>query len=79
MKKLTITVLLIMIVFVSFGQGLEPKYHKLVSGFIDCIKNQKREKLADHVSYPLKRDYPLPDVKTKQAFLNRYDEIFDAY
>lgn len=79
MKKLTITLLLTLSFFVVFGQGLEPQYHKLVQDFIDDVKNQKTEKLAGKVRYPLMRDYPIAEVKTKQAFISRYNEIFDDY
>jgi hypothetical protein len=78
MKKLLFTFILSLSLSVVFGQGLETKYQKPVADFIDCIKNQKREKLADRVSYPLSREYPMPDVKNQQEFLKRFDEIFDA-
>jgi hypothetical protein len=79
MKRLTITLLLTLNFIVVFGQGLEVKYHKVVVDFIDCIKNQKKEELASKVSFPLKRKYPLPEIRTRQAFLSRYNEIFDEH
>lgn len=77
MKRLALTLLLLLNFSIVFGQSLEVKYHQVVLDFIDCIKNQKKEKLADKVRFPLTRKYPLPEIKNKQEFLKRYNEVFD--
>jgi len=77
MKRLAITLLLLLSCSIVFGQSLEVKYHQVVLDFIDCIKNQKKEKLANKVHFPLTRKYPLPEIKNKQEFLKRYNEVFD--
>lgn len=77
MKKLTNTLLLTLICFFVFGQTLDVKYQVAVSGFISAIKSKDVKKLADRTSYPLKRPYPLPSIKSKKDFLTRYKEVFD--
>ena len=62
----------------SFGQDLKPEYQKFVKNFIASVKSNDKEGVAAFISFPLGRDYPIPTVKNKADFLNRYDEIFDA-
>ncbi len=62
--------------FVS-AQDLKPEYQKLIKSFIDNIKNDRKEAIADMISYPLTREYPIPDIKNKTEFVKRYSEIFD--
>lgn len=57
----------------AFGQG-DPK---AIAGFINTVKSHDKQALADKVSYPLRRQYPLPAVNNKQEFLARYNEIID--
>jgi len=77
MRKLTIILILALIFSFSFGQEINKKYLKEISNFIDCFKTQNIEKLSSLISFPLKREYPIPDIKNKQEFLKRYNEIFD--
>ena len=60
-----------------YGQDLKKDYQKLVSNFIDCIKMDKKEKIASMISYPFDREYPIPSIKNKQEFLSRFNDIFD--
>ena len=50
---------------------------KVISDFIDCIKFQKKEKLLTKISFPFEREYPIPAIKNKLEFLERYNEVFD--
>jgi len=36
-----------------------------------------KAKIADLIYYPLRREYPLKDVKDKNDFIKRFDDIFD--
>jgi len=62
----------------TFGQDLKPEYQKFVKSFISNVKSNNKEGVATFISFPLKRDYPIPPVKNKADFLKRYDQIFDA-
>lgn len=79
MKK--INVFLIVLIFsCSFvsAQDLKPEYQKLIKTFISNVKNDKKEAVANMISYPFKREYPIPVIKSKADFVKRYSEIFDA-
>ena len=45
--------------------------------FINLIKNNQRNELAEHTHYPLRRQHPVPNITSKQDFLTRYNEVFD--
>ena len=50
---------------------------KIIKEFIGNIKDQNMEELCNRISFPFERKYPLPDIKSKEEFLNRYHEVFD--
>ena len=78
MKKLILIVFFALSFSPSFGQENDAENLKVITRFIDCIRKNKIEDLAQRVSYPLKRDYPIPMINNKQEFVKRYDQIFDA-
>lgn len=79
MKKVNLFLVLVMVLggFVS-AQTVKPEYQKCIKSFIDTLKSDKKEAISEMVSYPLKREYPIPDVVDKSDFIKRYDEIFDT-
>ncbi|TAE50348.1 MAG: hypothetical protein EAZ89_12225 [Bacteroidetes bacterium] len=77
MKHISITLFLILNLLTAFGQGMAGEQERLVYDFIECIKSQNKEKLMAKISFPFKRQYPIPPIKDKQAFLDRYHEVFD--
>lgn len=69
--------------FVFFGnlagaQDLKPEYQKYIKSFITNVKSDNKVALSELVSYPLKREYPIPDIDDKGEFVKRYSEIFDT-
>ena len=78
MNKLIVTLILSFNLFFVFGQRMNKKNQKVISSFIECIQSQNKEKLSRMISFPLDREYPIPQIKNKQDFFNRYTEIFDA-
>ncbi|MGO4773698.1 hypothetical protein ACEN2I_18755 [Flavobacterium sp. W22_SRS_FK3] len=75
-----IKLLIIGLIFCSsfvFGQDLKPEYQKFIKTFISNVKNDKKEAVANMISYPFKREYPIPAIKNKAEFIKRYSEIFD--
>lgn len=59
------------------GNELEKKYQVFVSKFIDFVKANNKEGIANLISYPFYREYPIPSIKNKQEFCSRYNDIFD--
>ena len=78
MKKLIYITLVIFSVTSMSGQELKKEYQKFIQTFIDNVKGDKKEAIANIISYPLKRENPIPSIKNKTEFIKRYSEIFDA-
>jgi hypothetical protein len=78
MKKLIYITLVIFSVTSMSGQELKKEYQKFIQTFINNVKGDKKEAIANMVSYPLKRETPIPSIKNKTEFIKRYSEIFDA-
>jgi hypothetical protein len=76
MKNLFLSLTLFIGICAS-AQGLSAEYKIVIADFVNCFKNNDREKLAERIAYPLKREYPIPSVKNEQDFLKRFDEVFD--
>ena len=62
----------------TFSQDLKPEYQKFIKSFIANVKSNNKEGVAAFISFPLKRETPIPAVKNKADFIKRYDQIFDA-
>ncbi|PSL25858.1 hypothetical protein [Chitinophaga ginsengisoli] len=78
MKKSFIAILLLTLSFLpAFSQDENDEYQKVISDFITCVKQQDKVALSKKIVFPLRREYPLPAIKNKQEFLNRYNEIFN--
>ncbi|WP_233566037.1 hypothetical protein [Flavobacterium sp. 81] len=60
------------------AQDVKADYQKLVKSFIDNVKSDNKEVIADMILYPLEREYPIPDITDKADFVKRYDELFDS-
>ncbi len=60
------------------SQDLKPDYQKFIKAFIENVKEDKKEAVANMTSYPFKREYPIPAIKNKTEFIKRYNEIFDV-
>ncbi|GGF26664.1 hypothetical protein [Flavobacterium limi] len=56
----------------ALGQDLKPEYQKFIKTFISNVKNEKKEAVADIISYPFKREYPIPTINNKTEFIKRY-------
>ncbi|WP_431243506.1 hypothetical protein ACQ9BO_02435 [Flavobacterium sp. P21] len=71
-------ILSILICNYTSAQEASSDYQIFAKRFIENIKDNKKEVLADLVVYPLNREYPIPDILDKSDFIKRYDEVFDA-
>lgn len=63
----------------TFGQnnGLKKEQIQSIQKLINTFKAKDKAKIADLISYPLRRQYPLKDVQNKNDLINRFDDIFD--
>lgn len=49
----------------------------VVNRFIALVRDGEPGRLAEQISFPLRRKYPLPGI-SRDEFIDRYDEILDA-
>ena len=77
MRFLNRIVLCLSLLFTSNTFALEQKYHESVLPVIAAFKAHDKTAIAAHIRYPLKRQYPLPDIKNEAEFISRFDEVFD--
>ena len=76
--KIRIIYLIIFWSQLTFSQDLKPQYQKFIKSFIANVKSNNKEGVAAFISFPLGRDYPIPNVKNKADFIKKYDQIFDV-
>lgn len=78
MKKIHFIILLTLSL-TTFGQDkLSRENIKSINQFVQFIRLNQKEQLADKVNYPIERQYPLPAIKNSLEFIKRYDELFDS-
>jgi hypothetical protein len=70
----------LLIFYSSFiaAQEAKSEYKIFVKRLIENIKNDNKDAIGDKIVYPLKREYPIPDIVNKADFIKRYSEIFDT-
>jgi hypothetical protein len=60
--------------------GLNLEQKKAVPQLINTIKTKNKQKIADLIyQYPIGREYPSKNIKSKSELIQRFDEIFDNY
>lgn len=77
MRNFVLTILFLATGLAAFCQVTDPQKQKPINDFINVIKLQDKEALANLVKFPLKRESPLPAITSKEELIARYDEVFD--
>ena len=76
--KRQITIIALLLVFkMGYTQDLKKENFEIVKTFVDCIKSNDIKKLKTLIDYPLRREYPLSDIKNELEFKEQYNKIFD--
>ena len=78
MKKIHFIVLLNLSLSALGQDNLSRENIKSINQFVQLIRLNQKEQLADKVNYPIERQYPLPSIKNSTEFIHRYDEVFDS-
>jgi len=66
-----------MCLFTINANGLEQEHYAAVETVVEAFKKNNHEMISDLVSYPLLREYPIPPIRSKKEFIERFSEIFD--
>ena len=77
MKYINHILLCLSLLFTSNTFALDQKYQESVLPVITAFADHDKPAIAALISYPLKRQYPIPDIKNEAEFINRFDEVFD--
>jgi hypothetical protein len=77
MLRCLLTIALLLFIVTAHAQKNDPNYAVVAKEFIKKIKLRQQTLIAQDISFPLRRHYPLTDVKSAPEFLKRYSEIFD--
>lgn len=56
---------------------LGPEEMDSIKKLIELFKKVYIEGISNKISYPLDRDYPIPSIRDKEEFIQRFDEVFD--
>lgn len=56
---------------------LEPEETDSIQKLIELFKKVDIEGISNKISYPLDRDYPIPSIRDKEEFIQRFHEVFD--
>ena len=79
MNKATLVVSLFLIVLITTPiQAQEVEALKKVDTFVSYLKAEDIVALAKQVNYPLKRTYPIPDIKNESEFILYFPTLFDS-
>jgi hypothetical protein len=61
-----------------FSQSiLEKKYQDIIRPFWNAVQNNDRKTIIDLIHYPLKRQYPIPQINNNLEMNERYETLFD--
>lgn len=44
---------------------------------IDLFKKKNIEDISQNVNFPLRREYPIPEIKNREQFKQRFNQVFD--
>ncbi|MEJ6617419.1 MAG: hypothetical protein QNL61_10980 [Crocinitomicaceae bacterium] len=76
MKQVLIILAMVIVTF-SHSQELTPQDKTATSNFIEALKVKDLKKLMPFIAFPIKREYPLPDIKNEAELIYRCNEHFD--
>ncbi len=79
MKNSNFSVYVFVMFFLAMASyGLDEQYCGKVQGFIDAVRSGDKYVVADYISFPLGREYPIPPIRNRDEFVERYEEVFDT-
>ena len=48
-----------------------------IENVIELFKTENIDKISSKIDFPLSREYPIPSIKNKEEFKQRFSEVFD--
>ena len=75
--RFLVLVLLIYSSIHAQGEELDVSKKANVNNIISLFKRNNVNDISNMINYPLQRQYPIPDIKNKKEFKQRFSEVFD--
>ena len=77
--KFRLLVLLLLVSKIGYSQSEKLDDYKVanINNIIALFKEKNIDTISDIVSFPLRREYPIPSIKDKKEFRQRFSEVFD--
>ncbi|MBO6185910.1 MAG: hypothetical protein J6O88_14715 [Chryseobacterium sp.] len=77
--KFRLLLLIVLISQICFSQSEKLDESKIanIKNIIALFKQKNIEDISQNVNFPLRREYPIPEIKNKEQFRQRFNEVFD--
>lgn len=75
--KLFISFFILLTHSIVYSQKLDESKTTRIQHVISLFKNPEIDKISDIISFPLKREHPIPPIRNKQEFKQRFSQVFD--
>ena len=76
MRILVFSIFFLVIISAAFSD--EKSNRVFVDTFLEAVRDRNTDKIADLIHYPLRRQYPLPDIYDREEMIKRFSQVFDA-
>ena len=77
--KFRLLLLIVLVSQICFSQIEKLDESKIanIKNVIDLFKQKNIEDISQNVNFPLRREYPIPEIKNREQFKQRFNEVFD--
>jgi hypothetical protein len=75
--KLLFLILLVSKIGYSQSEKLDDYKIDNIKNVIALFKQKNIDKISNIISFPLRREYPIPSIKNKNEFRQRFSQVFD--
>lgn len=77
--KLKLLFLILLVSEIGYSQSEKLDDYKIdnIKNVIALFKQKNIDKISNIISFPLDREYPIPSIKDKKEFRQRFSQVFD--
>lgn len=68
---------MLLLTYTQLAFSQQREFDSVINEFIKEVKENNAEKIAENISYPQYREYPLPPINSEKELISRYHQIFD--
>lgn len=75
--RLLLLIVLVSQIYFSQSEKLDESKIANIKNIIALFKQKNIEDISQNVNFPLRREYPIQEIKNKEQFKVRFNEVFD--